>query len=300
MNRWTRNADQRREDYYCEALAFSRHNIDLELDEENMKPERLIKAPEIAGINEKWYRNQLAKVMILCVRLQVARAIQRAPSGTDRTEYEVREPIEDDEEGLAMRPGDVPPPVPERVANPRIREDRAVQKFLQNSEKMHRATYEDAYTRAWFNYCRNVFPQSVRKTGTNTDIDKVSTYQCGILLNNLDSFNWKSEFRKAENMSKPVTQGEKFNVTELPLLREFWRNNDAHVILTAEADNLHTERKQLRDDSDLMGCHSSRSNDLSVHVRLLWESNEIDDKNGHATLTHKHGLITAELSSRNL
>ena len=135
-----------------------------------------------------------------------------------------------------MRPGDVPPPVPERVANLKIREDRTVQEFQSNSEKMHRATYEDAYTRAWFNYCRNVFPQSVRKTGTNTDIYNVSTYQCGILFNNMGSFNRKSDFRKAEDMSKPVTQGEKFNVTGLSLLREFWANNDAHVILTVEAD----------------------------------------------------------------
>ena len=60
----------------------------------------------------------------------------------------------------------------------------------------------------------------------------------------------------------------------------------------AEADNLPTERKQLRDDSDLMGCHPSRSNDLSVHARidstgcvpLLWESNEEDDEDGHAAI----------------
>ena len=32
-------------------------------------------------------------------------------------------------------------PPTERVANPRIREDRAVQDFRQNSDKMHRATH---------------------------------------------------------------------------------------------------------------------------------------------------------------
>ena len=213
--------------------------------------------------------------MILIFRLQVARAIQRAPTGTDRTSYQVREPTEDDEQRLAMRQGDMSPPVPERVANPRIRED-----------------YEDAFPRAWFNYCRNVFPHTVRKTGTNVDIHSVSTYQCGILFNNMGSFNRKSEFRKAENMSKPVTKGEKFNVAELSLLREFWGNIDAPVILTAEADSLPTDRKLLRDDSDWMGCHSSRSNDLSVHaridstgyVRLLWASNEEDDEDGHAAI----------------
>ena len=78
---------------------------------------------------------------------------QKAPTGTDRASYHAREPIEDDDERLAMRKGDTPPPVPERVANPKIREDRAVQDVRQNSEKMHRTTSEDAYTKAWFDYC---------------------------------------------------------------------------------------------------------------------------------------------------
>ena len=136
-----------------------------------------------------------------------------------------------------MRQGDMPPPVPERVANPRIREDRAVQDFQYNSEKMHRATYEDACTRAWFDYCRSVFPQSVRMAGPDVDFYNVSTYQCSILFNNMGSFSQKSEFRKAENMDKRSSSNEKFNIThdpQLSLLREFWGNNYAHVILTAE------------------------------------------------------------------
>ena len=39
VNRWTENADQRREDYYSGALMFSRHNIDLVFDEANLKPD---------------------------------------------------------------------------------------------------------------------------------------------------------------------------------------------------------------------------------------------------------------------
>ena len=50
------------------------------------------------------------------------------------------------DERLAMRKGDMPPMVPERVANPKIREDRAVQDFRPNSEKFNRATSEDACT----------------------------------------------------------------------------------------------------------------------------------------------------------
>ena len=145
-----------------------------------------------------------------------------------------------------MRQGHMPPPVPERVVNPRIREDRAVQDFQCNSAKMHRANYEDAYTRAWFDFCRSVFPQSVRKASPNVDLHNVSTYHCSILLNNMGSFSGKSGFRKAENMYKPVSPNEKFNVTndpQLSPLRELGRNNNAHVILTAKADSLPTDEK---------------------------------------------------------
>ena len=77
----------------------------------------------------------------------------------------------------------------------------------------------------------------------------------------MGSFNQKSEFRKAEKSAK-------FNVTELSLLREFWGNNDAHVILTSEADSLSTDDKKLLVDCGLVGCHSSISNGLSVHARI--------------------------------
>ena len=68
--------------------------------------------------------------------------------------------------------------------------------------------------------------------------------------------------------------------------------NYAHVIMTAEADNLTTDAQQLLEDYDLVGCHSKRGNDLSVHariestgyVRLLWESNEEEDKGSHAAI----------------
>ena len=48
-----------------------------------------------------------------------------------------------DEERLAMKRGSMPPPLPRRVENPRIREDRALQEFNSNSDKMHRATLDD-------------------------------------------------------------------------------------------------------------------------------------------------------------
>ena len=39
------------EDYYYEALAFSRRSINLELDEENTRPEKSAMKPRISGIN---------------------------------------------------------------------------------------------------------------------------------------------------------------------------------------------------------------------------------------------------------
>ena len=122
------------EDYHYEALAFSRHSINLKLDEETMKPEKAAEAPRNSGIDpstmkmKQWYE-RYDRV-----------SDKKAPTGTERASYQVREPTDDDDERLATRRGDMLPPVPERVANPRIREDRAVHDFQYNSEKMHRAT----------------------------------------------------------------------------------------------------------------------------------------------------------------
>ena len=76
----------------------------------------------------------------------------------------IREPIEDDEEMLAMKIGDMPPPLPRRVSSPRIRDDQALNEFFSISDKMHRATSDDAHTQARFDFSRlSVFPQSVSK-----------------------------------------------------------------------------------------------------------------------------------------
>ena len=63
------------------------------------------------------------------------------------------------------------------------------------------------------------------------------------------------------------------------------------MILTADADSLPTDAKELLHGHGLVGCHSSRSNDLSVHARidssgyfrLLWKS-DVGDKKGHAAI----------------
>ena len=63
-------------------------------------------------------------------------------------------------------------------------------------------------------------------------------------------------------------------------------------ILTAEADSLPTDARQLLEDYGLVVCHSTRSNDLSVHARidstgyvhLLWESIAEANEFSHAVI----------------
>ena len=111
-----------------------------------------------------------------------------------------------------------------------------------------------------------MFPQSVKKNGGNVEHFHMSTYQCSIFFNNMVSFNRKGELRKPQNLSKPIAKNERFNVTDLSRLQEFLGNNYAQVILTAEADSMSTDAKQLLEDYGLVGCHSSEGSYLSVHA----------------------------------
>ena len=57
------------------------------------------------------------------------------------------------------------------------------------------------------------------------------------------------------------------------------------MILTAEANNLPTDANKLLRDYGLVGCHSNKSNGMSIHARInssgyirpFWES-DVDDK----------------------
>ena len=120
-------------------------------------------------------------------------------------------------------------------------------------------------------YRRSIFPQPMRKIGTNVELFNVPTYQCS-------------------------------NVADLSLLRQFLGNNCAHVILTGEADKLATDAKRLLEDYGLVG----RRNNLSVHARIdstwyvrdLWESREEDDKNTHAAIIEvKFGIKKSRRSN---
>ena len=149
--------------------------------------------------------------------------MRNVANGTERSSYQAGGPVEDDEERLAMKKGDMPPPLPRRVSNPKIRDDQALHDFFSNSDKMHRASSGDTYTQAWFDCSRSsIFPQSVKKIGRDVELFNASTFQCSILFNNVGSFNRKSQSQKPENLNKLIIKGEKFNISELSFTKEFW------------------------------------------------------------------------------
>ena len=85
------------------------------------------------------------------------------------------EPIEDYEERLPMKIGDMLLPLPGRVSYLRIRDDQALNEFCWNSDKIHPAASDDVHTQAWFDFSRSsIFPQSVRKWVKTSSF---STYQ---------------------------------------------------------------------------------------------------------------------------
>ena len=83
----SQDEDNLREDYYYECLAFSRLTINLEFDEETMKPEKTTEAPRNAGVDPC--------TMKMKQRYQGhdRESDQKAPTGTERASCHVREPI---------------------------------------------------------------------------------------------------------------------------------------------------------------------------------------------------------------
>ena len=65
-----------------------------------------------------------------------------------RSQYQLPRSDAKDEERLAKRKDDMPPPLLRRIDNPRIREDLALLAFCSNTDKIHYATYEDAYAKS--------------------------------------------------------------------------------------------------------------------------------------------------------
>ena len=235
VNRWKKGSAERIETYCYESLTFF-----LELDEEVMKSVRLTETSENAGLNpdfmkvSKWYQEMSREDDV--PHFSSSSRMSDVANGTERTSYQARETIEDDEERLTTKKGDMSPPLSRKVSNMRIRDDQALalHDFFSNSDQMHRASSGGTYTQACFDFSRSsFFPQSVKKTGIDVELINVSSYKCSILCKNMGSFNRKSEFRNSETLNKPIVKDEKFNISALSVLKEFWWNNYALVILTA-------------------------------------------------------------------
>ena len=79
--------DRLREECYYEALAFSRHTIDLEFDEETMKPEKAAEAPRNAGTDPRTMK------MKQWFQKHDRVSDQKAPTGTDRASYHARDQL---------------------------------------------------------------------------------------------------------------------------------------------------------------------------------------------------------------
>ena len=61
INRWTKNSAEhaeRIENCFYESLAFSRHSVDLEFDEEVVKPERLTGEPDSASLYSRYHESK--------------------------------------------------------------------------------------------------------------------------------------------------------------------------------------------------------------------------------------------------
>ena len=69
-------------------------------------------------------------------------------SGPKKSQYQIPRPVVKDEERLARRKDDLPPPLQRRVNNPRIRDLPAFTEFYLITDKIHHATSEDAYAQA--------------------------------------------------------------------------------------------------------------------------------------------------------
>ena len=139
------------------------------------------------------------------------------------------------------------------------------------SDKMHIATSYDVHThtQAWFDYSRSsIFPQSERKEGKVVEHFNVSTYQCSIFFNNLGSFNRKSEFRKPENLNKPITKGENL----MSLIYRYSRNfGDTTVLKFSDGRGgqvVDRHKAAALNEYGMVGCHSARDNGLSVRARM--------------------------------
>ena len=120
ISRWTKNSAEQAEfieNYFYESLASSRRSVDLEFNEEVMKPERFTEALDHAGFNpdtmrvSNWYQKTTLKSDVS----HFSSFCRTRDTFVETNLTSEREPIEDDEERLSMKIGDMLLPLPGRV-----------------------------------------------------------------------------------------------------------------------------------------------------------------------------------------
>ena len=138
VNKWTRKALQRREeDYWWNSCMLSTQHRPGK-----QETREATKAPENAGIEpttmkmKNWYQEQACESDDSQFQsLSHCASDAKTSTRTNRTSYQARERIKNHKERAAMRQGTMPPTEPERIANPRIREDRTIRKFNWNRQR---------------------------------------------------------------------------------------------------------------------------------------------------------------------
>ena len=146
--RWENNANFCDEDYHYDSLVFCQHHIDLEFDENKMEPARQEEGSSYVGLDPVFMSDNSQPPASKKMNQDCCRA--------NRSQYQLPRSDAKDEERLAKRKDDMPPPLLRRTDNPKIREDLALLAFCSNTDKIHYATSEDAYAKAWFNYSQSI------------------------------------------------------------------------------------------------------------------------------------------------
>ena len=104
---------------------FCQRHISLVFDENRMEPARQEKGPRNAGLDpisvrmSQWYSEPICEGNDS--QPSSFKRMNEGSSGAKRPPYQIPRPVAKDDERLASKKGNVPPPLPRRIVNPRIR-----------------------------------------------------------------------------------------------------------------------------------------------------------------------------------
>ena len=304
VNRWTKNPGQRLEDLYHKALALSRHNIDTVFDEEKMQPEKLTKAPwkcrywseyhekQVNAIN-----HQLRKVTISVLHLQVAWAMFLLERIGRHTKYESLSKMMKKRsrwsEVICLHQCLNELPIREfkkinHYRNSIRTRTRCTVLLLKPNSHKHSLIMADLSSRnLWGKQVHTLNFTMCQRTRAafSSTVWVLSTGR----MNSGDHRTWTSFLPKMNSTMSPICHNSE-NSGETNTRMCFWQRK-----LTAYRQ---TQNSCLR-TMPLVGCHSSKSNDLSVHarinsagyVRLKCESSEEEEDKIHMQRSLKWNLV---------